>query len=454
MVTAQAATLPTQPARGGGQASGGHPRGGGQARYYALSARTEEVASDSFITSIVPVYHRDALVLFDPGSTYSYVSSYFAPYLGVSHDSLSSPVYVSTPVGDSLAQRTVEKGCDTYLAYVRDVSVNTPTVESVPVVRDYIDVFSADLLGMPPDRDIDFGYYRRFVEGFSSIAAPMNRLTQKGAPFRWTESSLHDFIKERQFDDPHLLVLKNTVQYSDVKEVTIGDNGALRMQGRLYVPNVDGFHELILQEAHSLRYFIHPGVAKMYHDLRQHYLWRRMKKDIVDYVAQFLNCQQVKYEHQRPGGLLQKLEITKLALPPSLAALHPVFHVSILRKYDGDPSHVLDFSSVQLDKDLSYIEELVDILDWQVRKFSSENIALVKWMTRMKEIIHLMFADIRLREECGEVNIAVLEQWSPISTLTQQFLGLEQGSRLPSNKDVNSMPSDDELSDTIDGADD
>lgn len=61
-------------------------------------------------------------------------------------------------------------------------------------------------------------------------------------------------------------------------------------------------------------------------------------------------------------------------------------------------------------------------------------------MTRMKEIIHLMFADIRLREECGEVNIAELEQWSPISTLTRQFLGLEQGSRLPSNKDVNSMP--------------
>ena len=34
-----------------------------------------------------------------------------------------------------------------------------------------------------------------------------------------------------------------------------------------------------------------------------------MKKDIVEYVARCLNCQQVKYEHQRPGGLLQKLEI-------------------------------------------------------------------------------------------------------------------------------------------------
>jgi len=55
------------------------------------------------------------------------------------------------------AQRMVEKGCDMYLAYVRNVSIDTPTVESVLVVRDYPDVFPTDLPGMPPDTDIDFG---------------------------------------------------------------------------------------------------------------------------------------------------------------------------------------------------------------------------------------------------------------------------------------------------------
>ncbi|XP_070034943.1 uncharacterized protein [Nicotiana tomentosiformis] len=54
-------------------------------------------------------------------------------------------------------QRMVEKGCDEYLAYVRDVGVDTLAVESVPIVRDYSDVFLSYLLGMPPDRDIDFG---------------------------------------------------------------------------------------------------------------------------------------------------------------------------------------------------------------------------------------------------------------------------------------------------------
>ncbi|XP_070057749.1 uncharacterized protein [Nicotiana tomentosiformis] len=54
-------------------------------------------------------------------------------------------------------QRMLEKRCDAYLAYVRDVSIDTPTVESVPIVRDYSDVFPVDLPSMLPNRDIDFG---------------------------------------------------------------------------------------------------------------------------------------------------------------------------------------------------------------------------------------------------------------------------------------------------------
>ncbi|XP_070034661.1 uncharacterized protein [Nicotiana tomentosiformis] len=43
-----------------------------------------------------------------------------------------------------------------------------------------------------------------------------------------------------------------------------------------------------------------------------------------------------------------------LAFPPSLSSVHPVFHVFMLRKYYGDPSHILDFSAAQLDEDLTY----------------------------------------------------------------------------------------------------
>ncbi|XP_070032527.1 uncharacterized protein [Nicotiana tomentosiformis] len=119
--------------------------------------------------------------------------------------------------------------------------------------------------------------------------------------------SLFERIKVRQYDDPNLLVLKDIMQHGDAKEVTIGDDGVLRMHGLICASNMDGLHELILEKAHSSRYFIHPSAVKMYQDLRQHYLWQRMKKDIVEYVAWCLNCQHHKYEHQRLGGLLQVL---------------------------------------------------------------------------------------------------------------------------------------------------
>ncbi|XP_070050475.1 uncharacterized protein [Nicotiana tomentosiformis] len=43
------------------------------------------------------------------------------------------------------AHRMVEKGCEAYLNFVRDVSTDIPTIESVPVVRDFPNVFPADL---------------------------------------------------------------------------------------------------------------------------------------------------------------------------------------------------------------------------------------------------------------------------------------------------------------------
>ncbi|XP_070054123.1 uncharacterized protein [Nicotiana tomentosiformis] len=72
----------------------------------------------------------------------------------------------------------------------------------------------------------------------------------------------------------------------------------------------------------------------------------------------------------------------KLALSPSLSSFHLVFHVSMLRRYFGNPSHVLDFNTIQLDEDLTYDAKPVAILDRQVQKLRSKNISSVnvKWI--------------------------------------------------------------------------
>ena len=47
----------------------------------------------------------------------------------------------------------------------------------------------------------------------------------------------------------------------------------------------------------------------MYHDMKQYYWWRGMKKDISEYVSKCLTCQKVKVKHQVPSGLLNPLPI-------------------------------------------------------------------------------------------------------------------------------------------------
>ena len=64
-----------------------------------------------------------------------------------------------------------------------------------------------------------------------------------------------------------------------------------------------------MDEAHGARYSIHPSATKMYQDLTEIYWWSGMKKDIATLVAKCPTYQQVKVEHQRPGGMMQEFSI-------------------------------------------------------------------------------------------------------------------------------------------------
>ncbi|XP_060170577.1 uncharacterized protein LOC132601514 [Lycium barbarum] len=65
----------------------------------------------------------------------------------------------------------------------------------------------------------------------------------------------------------------------------IESEGVLRIKGRVCVPRVEDLIKTILEESHSSRYFIYPGATKMYPDLRQHYWWGRIRRDITDFVG-------------------------------------------------------------------------------------------------------------------------------------------------------------------------
>ncbi|GKA24627.1 putative reverse transcriptase domain-containing protein [Tanacetum coccineum] len=68
---------------------------------------------------------------------------------------------------------------------------------------------------------------------------------------------------------------------------------------------------LDMNESHKSKYSIHPGLDKMYHDLKKLYWWPNMKAKIATYVSKYLTCVKAKAEYQKPSVLLVQPEIHK-----------------------------------------------------------------------------------------------------------------------------------------------
>ncbi|XP_017426312.1 uncharacterized protein LOC108334897 [Vigna angularis] len=68
----------------------------------------------------------------------------------------------------------------------------------------------------------------------------------------------------------------------------------------------------------------------------------------------------------------------ELSLPPQLSNLHPVFHVSQLRKYIADPSHILELEDVRLRQDRTLEMQPVHIEDSDTKYYKRKAIRMVK----------------------------------------------------------------------------
>ncbi|XP_073138475.1 uncharacterized protein [Henckelia pumila] len=212
-------------------------------------------------------------------------------------------------------------GTEGFLIFAVDLRKSSPELVDIPVVREFPDDFPEDVPGFPPMREVEFtieltpgtqpiskapyrmapielkelkdqledliakgyirpsvfpfmglaGYYRRLIEGFSSIAKPITQLTQKNAPFIWNEACEASFVE-----------LKKRLTSAPVLDI------------------------------------------------------------------------------------------------PSGSGIHDVFHVSMLRKYQPDPSRILQHDEAELDETLSYFERQIQILDRKEKQLRPKLIQLVK----------------------------------------------------------------------------
>ena len=85
-----------------------------------------------------------------------------------------------------------------------------------------------------------------------------------------------------------------------------------------------------------------------------------------------------------PYEVIKKVGLVayRLALPPDLEKIHDVFHVSMLRRYRSDLSHVVSAETIELRPDLTYEEESVEILAREVKEQRNKKIPLVKVLWR------------------------------------------------------------------------
>ena len=67
----------------------------------------------------------------------------------------------------------------------------------------------------------------------------------------------------------------------------------------------------------------------------------------------------------------------RLALPPSMPGVHEVFHVSMLRKYTPDPAHVVDWGQIEVDRDGTFEEGPVRIVDSRDQVLRRKTVRLV-----------------------------------------------------------------------------
>ncbi|XP_074322876.1 uncharacterized protein LOC141659849 [Apium graveolens] len=85
------------------------------------------------------------------------------------------------------ASKLLSKGCDGYLAFVKDTSKDESRIEDYPIVREYEDVFPDELPGLPPHREVEFTI--ELVPGVEPISK---------APYRMVPLELQELKEQLQ----------------------------------------------------------------------------------------------------------------------------------------------------------------------------------------------------------------------------------------------------------------
>ncbi|GJQ89098.1 putative reverse transcriptase domain-containing protein [Tanacetum coccineum] len=216
------------------------------------------------------------------------------------------------------------------------------------------------------------GYYRRFIESFSLISKPLNKLTQKDKKNEWRKEKEEAFqrLKQKLCSVPILALPEGIEVFMVYCDASLKGYGAMLMQREKKELNLRQRRRIELLSDYDCKIWYHPGKVNVVADalsrkerdkplrvralmmtvhndlpkqihkaqkeaMKKKYVgkenlerlikpifeflpdgtrcfgnhWPNMKADIATYVSKCLTYAKVKAEHQKPSGLLQQPEI-------------------------------------------------------------------------------------------------------------------------------------------------
>nr|ABA95104.1 retrotransposon protein, putative, Ty3-gypsy subclass [Oryza sativa Japonica Group] len=447
-----------------------------------------DVILGTFLVNSVP-----ATVLFDSGATHSFLSMSFAGNHGMEVEDLRRPLMVSTPSNQALSlQRSpsvkIEIQGVPFLANLillesKDLDVilgmdwlarhkgvidcanrkvtlnsydgrvvtvhalsseslrsrlNQITLEEIPIVREYPDVFPDDLPGMPPKRDIEFRIdlvpgttpihkrpYRMAANELAEVKRQVDDLLQKGyirpSSSPWGAPVI--FVEKKDHTQ------RMCVDYRALNDVTIKNKYPLpriddlfdQLKGATVFSKIDlrsGYHQLRIKEedipktAFTTRYglfectvmsFGLTNAPAFFMNLMNKVFMEYLDKFVVVFIDDILIYSRTKEEHEEHLRLaLEKLREHQLYAKFSkcefwLSEVKFLGHVISAGGVAVDPSNVESVTNWKQPKTVSEIRSFLGLAGYY-RRFIENFSKIAKPMTR------LLQKDVKYKwsEECEQ----------------------------------------------------
>ncbi|GJY30729.1 putative reverse transcriptase domain-containing protein [Tanacetum coccineum] len=344
---------------------------GNQVKGRAFNMNAVGVLQDpNIVTGTFSLNHQYATVLFDSRANFSFISIDFAPLLNVK-PSFVNPGYV-IEIADckSVEVDRVIRDCKLELGnslFTRDLiplghgsfdvivgmdwlSKNKAVIviSDIPVVRDFTDVFLEDMMGLPPQRQVEFRIdlvprampvakspYRLVPLEMQELSGQLQELQDKGfirpshSPWgapelhmpqrRWIElfsdyeceiryhpgkaNVVADALSRKERVKPRRVrTMAMTIQ-SGVKKMILAAQSEAFKQENILAERLHGLDQQMESRKDGSLYFLDRIWVTLVGGVRT------MVMDEAHKTSKCLTCSNVKAEHQRPSGLLQQPDI-------------------------------------------------------------------------------------------------------------------------------------------------